>query len=375
MKKKYKLMQITHDLAIGGLQQVVVNICRVIDKERFDVSVLCLRELGEYVPELEKLGVKVSLLPKKEKGTDYLAFLKVAKILREENIDIIHTHNTQPFFDGTIAAKLAGVRCIIHTDHARKFPDKRRYMFAEWVMSLFAYRVVGVSDHTTENLRRYEKISKSKLVTIVNGIDENKYNIKIDKAKKRQEIGIKNGGYIIGLCVRLSEQKGITYLLDALPAIIKRYPDVTLVIAGEGDLENALKQKAGALNIAAHVAFIGTRLDIPELLKLFDLYVLPSLWEGLPMGIIEAMASGCPVVATDVGGVNMAIENNVNGMLVEPKDPDKLSAAIIKLLDDEKAKTDFINRSYEIFNSRFSARIMTKRYEDLYDAAIENKYN
>ena len=128
--KKIRLMQITHDLAIGGLQQVVVNLCRTINRDKFDVFVLCLRAMGEFVPEVEKSGIKVFFLPQK-KGTDYFSFLKVAKILRREKIDVIHTHNTQPFIDGTIGALFSGVKTIIHTDHARAFPDKKRYMFAD----------------------------------------------------------------------------------------------------------------------------------------------------------------------------------------------------------------------------------------------------
>ncbi|MDH5572202.1 MAG: glycosyltransferase, partial [Gammaproteobacteria bacterium] len=206
MVKKLKLMQITHDLAIGGLQQVIVNICRTIDRELFDVSVLCLRDLGEFVPYVEELGIKVIFLPQKENGaTDYLSFLKVAKILKDEKIDIIHTHNTNPFIDGTIGALLSGVKTIIHTDHARVFPDKKRYMFAEWLMSNFAYKIVGVSEHTTNNLNKYEKISRAKLVTIPNGIDGTVYDINIDIEQIKQELGIKNGGPVIGLGVRLTE--------------------------------------------------------------------------------------------------------------------------------------------------------------------------
>src|SRR5512139_4112376 len=143
--KKVRLMQITHDLAIGGLQQVIVNLCRTIDRERFDVSVLSLRHLGEFVPIVEKLGIEVVLLPQKQNSIDYLSFLKVAKILRAKKIDVIHTHNTQPLIDGTLGALLAGVKTIVHTDHSREFPDKRRYMFAEWLLSHFVYKMVGVS--------------------------------------------------------------------------------------------------------------------------------------------------------------------------------------------------------------------------------------
>ncbi len=364
--KKLRVMQITHDLALGGLQQVVVNLCRAIDREKFDVSVLCLRDFGQFVPEIEKLGIRVYCLEQKESGTDYFSFLKVAKILKREKIDIIHTHNTQPFVDGTIASLMSSIKTVVHTDHARDFPDKKRYMFAEWLMSKFVYKVVGVSEHTTQNLIEYEKISKGKVLTILNGVDESTYNIAIDKEKKRKELGINRDGLIIGLGVRLSEQKGVAYLIDAMPEVIKVYPDITLVVAGSGEIENELKRKVYDLGLTTNILFPGARTDIHELLKLFDLYILPSLWEGLPMTILEAMAAGCPIIATNVGGNGMAIENGFNGSLIEKENSKLLAYEILKLLKDKKLREMYVQNSIEIFRNKFSARIMARNYEKLY---------
>ena len=109
---RIRLMQITHDLAIGGLQRVVVNICRALDRDAFDVQVLCLRSLGPFAADVERLGIRVSLLPQTGR-TDYLSFLKVARVLRSERVEVIHTHNTQPFVDGTLGALMSGVRTIV----------------------------------------------------------------------------------------------------------------------------------------------------------------------------------------------------------------------------------------------------------------------
>lgn len=359
-------MQITHDLAIGGLQQVIVNICKTIDRDKFEVLVLCLRNMGEFVPDVDKLGIKVIHLPQKESGTDYFSFIKVANIIKEEKVEIIHTHNTQPFIDGTIGARLSGVKSIIHTDHARDFPDKKRYMFAEWVLSHFVYKVVGVSDHTSHNLNKYEKISTRKIATIANGIDESVYNIRINIEDKKRELGVKENGLVIGLGVRLSEQKGITYLLKAMPLIIEEFPDVTLVIAGIGECERSLKREVNELGIENNTIFIGARLDMQEVLKVFDLYVLPSLYEGLPMVLLEAMAAGCPIVATNVGGNSLAIKHGENGSLVESMNPAILADEVIFLLKDVKLRAQYVNKGYEIIRNKFSARIMTKQYEKLY---------
>jgi glycosyltransferase involved in cell wall biosynthesis len=363
---KVKLMQITHDLAIGGLQQVVVNICKTIDRKKFDVSVLCLRNLGEFVPEIEKMGIRVLYLPQKENGTDYFSFLKVAKILKKEKIEVIHTHNIQPFVDGTIGALLSGVKTIVHTDHSRFFPDKKRYMLAEWIMSNFAYKIIGVSDHTSQNLIKYEKISPKKIITIVNGIDGSKYDIKIDRDKKRKDLGLLQKGPIIGLVARLIKQKGITDLLKALPEVINKFPDVSLIITGEGPFEDELKRESCDLGINKNIFFIGSRLDIPELLKLFDLYVLPSVSEGLPMVLLEAMAAGCPIIATKVGGIPMAVKHGENGSLIEPKNPKVLSSEIIRLLLNKGLRERYSQRGIKIFREKFSAEMMTRKYEKLY---------
>lgn len=364
-------MQITHDLAIGGLQQVVVNICRTIDRKKFDMSVLCLRNLGEFVPEVQKLGIRVIHLPQK-KGTDYLSFFKVAKVLRQEKIEVVHTHNTQPFVDGTVAALMSGVNTIIHTDHGRIFPDKKRYMFAEWAASHFVYKVVGVSESTARNLIKYENIPPSKIMTIMNGIDESRYNISIDREQKKKELGIANNGPIIGVASRLSEEKGVNYLLEGMPAIIRTFPDITLVIAGKGHLEDNLKQTASELGLNRNVLFAGPRLDVPELLKLFDLYVLPSISEGLPMVLLEAMAASCSIVATDVGGVSTAITHGINGSLVRPRNPEALSLEIVRLLFDKGDRTRYAKNGLKVFRERFNAGIMTRKYEQLYVKRAEH---
>lgn len=367
MKKKTNVMLITHDLAIGGLQQVVVNICNRIDKNKFNVKVMCLRNLGEYTDEINRLGIQIYYLPHKKSISDYFKFLFVAKILRKEKIKVIHTHNTQPFLDGTLGAILSGVKTIIHTDHARNFPDKKKYMIAERILSKFAFKVVGVSEHTCKNLNKYEKISKGKIAVINNGILYEKYNIKINNKKKKEQLSIKTDGYIIGLCVRLSNQKGITYLLRAMPKIINMYPDILLLIAGDGKRRKNLEEESINLNIEKNVKFLGGRVDIPEILQLLTLYTLPSLWEGMPMALLEAMAAGVPIVTTNVGGIPKMIKHGFNGLIVDPQNHEKLGDAILKLLDDRKLREKFIENGKKTFLDNYDASIMTKKYEVLYN--------
>ncbi|MDD5722591.1 MAG: glycosyltransferase [Syntrophales bacterium] len=364
--KPIRVMQITHDLAIGGLQQVVVNICRNINRDRFSVSVLCLRAGGELVSELEEIGIPVLMLPQKRYGTDYFSFLKVASILRREKTEVIHTHNKQPFIDGTLGGIIARSRTIVHTDHGRIFPDKRRYAFAEWVMSHFVYRIASVSNKTREDLIRYEKIRRKKIITVPNGVDERLFETCTDPEAKKRELGISGRYPILGIGARLVKEKGIDYLLGAVSELRKHYPGILLIIAGTGPYEDTLKNGASELEITDHVAFVGARMDMPELLSVFDVYVLPSLSEGMPLALLEAMAAGCPIVATNVGGVPDIITDGYNGTLVEPRDSYALAKAILDIMRDDEQRERFRERSRFLYEQHYSATAMTKIYESLY---------
>ena len=160
LNKKLKIMQITQGLGIGGLPRVVTDICLNIDRSKFDIYVCCLRRLGDFAKELEVNGIKVYKIPfPLNNKPDYFSFLKLYNLLKGKQIDILHTHNTHPFMDGTVAGKMADIPVIIHTDHARQFPDKRRYMLAERILSHFVDKVVAVYKETKQKLIYYEKIS------------------------------------------------------------------------------------------------------------------------------------------------------------------------------------------------------------------------
>lgn len=363
-------MQITHDLRIGGLQRVILDLCKNISRDRFEVSVCCLRQKSEFAEEIEAQGIPVILLPQKKKGTDYLSFLKLYRILKSKRPDIIHLHNSQPLIDGTISALMAHKPKIVYTDHARDFPDKQRIMFIEGILSKFVNQIVGVSDHTAKNLMKYERMNPKKIVTIVNGIDEKKYRININKAKKKEELGITRFGPIIGLFGRLCSQKGIIYLLRAAPDIIKHYPNLLVLIVGEGPLRESLEIESEKLNIGGNVKFVGPRLDIPEILSILDVYVLSSLWEGLPLVLLEAMAAGIPIVTTRVGGIPSVIMNDDSGILVEPRRPDLLGQAIVNVLSDKKIAKRLAKNAYIRFRKDFTVEKMLRRYEDIYESLI-----
>jgi glycosyltransferase involved in cell wall biosynthesis len=368
LTRPIRVLQVVPDLGVGGLSRVVESICATLDKERFEVSVLSFHGGGEFADVLRTAGVPVFTLGSRDfrQRTSYASFIDVARLLRREGIDVLHTHNTQPFLDAVPGGVLARVRTMIHTDHARHFPDRWRYMFAERVLSRFVYRVVGVSEDTSRNLVRYEKISPRKIVTIPNGISGSVYDVPVDRDAKRRELGLAPNAKVLGFASRLEPQKGIPYLLEAMPEIVRRSPDVVLLIVGQGREQQQLERQVAALDLQASVRFLGVRFDMPQMLGLFDIMVLPSIWEGLPMIILEAMAAGCPVVATAVGGVPTAVRNGETGILIEPKVPGAIADAVVTLLEDPERRQRFGAAARRVFREEFTAEAMTRHYEKLY---------
>lgn len=362
--RRVRVMQVTQDLGVGGLERVISLLCRRLDPERFEPSVLCLRGGGPFADELVQEGIPVHILPWSRERLDYLAFRKVAAILRAERIDVIHTHNTGPFFHGALGAALAGVRTHVHTDHARPFPDRLRWMIAENLLSHLAWKVVGVSEHTTDNLARFERISRRKLVTIPNGIELQP--ARRGREEMRRLLGIPSDAPVIGTAGRVIEQKGLEFLVKAAAMLRPRYPDLRVLVVGDGPEREELEELSRAAGVSDRVHFLGIRMDIPDLLGTFDIYALPSRWEGLPMAVLEAMAAGLPVVASEVGGVPTAIRDGEEGLLVPAEDTAALARALERLLADTSLRRQMGEAARRRYASDFTLDAMTRRYEALY---------
>ncbi len=360
------MLQVSHDLGVGGLPRVVETLVRTIDPERFEVSALTLNFRGELADALEADGYHVTQLPSPPRRPDRLSFARAAKVMREGRYDVVHSHNTQPFFDAALGSMLAPRRVLIHTDHARDFPDKLRYMVAEHLFSWRAFRVVGVSQHTTDNLHRYERIPRWKLRTIPNGIDGRLFDRPIDRDALRRDMGAPPGATIALFASRLEDQKDVPTLLDAFARLAARLPTLHLAIAGQGSRAAELQARVDALGLAARIRFLGVRLDVPDLLRAADCFVLSSTWEGLPMVILEALGAGCPILATAVGGVPTAVRDGETGLLVAPRDPGAFAGALERLVGDAALRARLASAGQRLFAERFSAHAMARAYEALY---------
>jgi glycosyltransferase involved in cell wall biosynthesis len=182
----------------------------------------------------------------------------------------------------------------------------------------------------------------------------------------REEAGLGRFRTVFGLGARLEAQKGIAFLLEAMPAILARHPDTALALAGSGSLEDELKEKARALGVAEHVRFLGSYPQLLRFYPLLDFLVLPSLWEGLPLCILEAMSLALPIIATKVGGVGDALEDGKTARLVPPGDPAALAQAVNGFLDDPEGARALGRAGRRVFEERHDASVMVRAYLDLY---------
>lgn len=364
---KKNIMIVTGALSYGGLERVVLNLAKYVTKE-YNPYTICMHNKGEQAKELLELMLPVVALNEdKKRWTNYTSFLKIRKIIQEEKIAVVHTHNTGPFLSSALAMLFMKQKPVfIHTDHARKYPDKTRYMVGEKLASYLADKIIAVSQETKDNLIKYEHINPEKIEIINNGIDKNRYDIQVDKNYKLEQIGAKGFDHYIGLGVVLTDQKGIRYLIDAMPEILKAYPRTALLIAGDGPERKKLEDQVAIMELGDNVFFLGMRDDIPEILQLLDIFVLPSEWEGLPLVILEAMAAKRCILATDVGGLSIAIKSGENGVLVPAKKPEALSNEIKRMLSNRQYREDLALNAYKDFIEYFSADKMARSYEQYY---------
>jgi glycosyltransferase involved in cell wall biosynthesis len=336
-------MQVVLSLRVGGLERVVVDLVNHASDE-FRFVVCCLEEPGPWAGEIPPAKGKVVALNKKA-GVDWRLIWKIASLAREERIDVIHTHNSTAHFYGSVAARFTRAR-VLHTEHGKNVGEEARYQRLNYIAARFTDFTVVVSEKNAEIAVAHEGAVASKLKVIPNGI-------RIDRfAAPRHATGRR-----IGTVGRLVPEKNYPLLLRATATI----RDVDLVFVGDGPLREELQKQAGPC-----ASFLGQRADVSELLAGFDVFVLPSNTEGMSIALLEAMAAGCPIVVTAVGGNVELIRHMQTGLVVPPNDEAALRAAIERLLADPVLATRLGTAARAVAEEHHSVKAMTERYEELW---------
>lgn len=359
------VVHVVHSLETGGLENGVVNLVNTTDRDLRHV-IVCMTEEGVLRARLEP-AVEVVALGKRP-GQDLGAFVRLIALLRRLRPTIVHTRNWAAL-DAIPAARLAGVRVLVHGEHGREASDpdgrNRRRNRIRRLLAPLVNQFVAVSRDLERWLVEEVRLPARKVTTIVNGVDLSRFG-QGDRRVARARLGLPADATVVGTVGRLDPVKDHAGLLRAFAGLTAAHPDALLVIAGDGPCREELTRLTGALGLGERVRLLGDRRDVPGVLSALDLFVLPSIAEGMSNTILEAMASGLPVVATRVGGNPELVEEHVTGRLVPSRDPGALADAVAVYLDDPHVRAVQGKAARQRATERFGLERMCEGYVDLY---------
>jgi len=369
-----KILHIISKLPIGGVENQLLLVLKNYNREKFQPFVCSLSDKGEIGKEIEKIGIKVFALNKLKHTFDSSIIKDICNIIKIEKIQIVRTHQYHANFYGRIAAKKSKVPCIVASVHNVYTRDKKLHRrIINRFLARFTDKIIAVSEEVKRDILKYDKIPEDKVQVIYNGVDQNAFNESFDKEQVKKKLGINPDFPVIGTVGRLTEQKGHIYLLQAISKLKNKFPDIKVLIVGDGPLMEELKSYANSAGLSNNVIFTGFRRDIPALLAVMDIFVFPSLWEGLPNALIEAMAAGKAIIATKLPQIREVLDSDELGILVPPKDINAISESITFLLKNrEIAKNMGIlvrNKAFSCFNIKNTVKL----YEELFEKILIDK--
>lgn len=372
--KHYRILFISTGLDYGGAETQLVHISIKLKLRGWKVKIVSLKPPLAYMDKLEEADIPVSSLGVRWKIPDPRLILHLLRLIREWRPHIVHSYMVHANLLTRIVRPLAPIPVLICS--ARNVNEGGR-------LRELLYRITDpLCDLTTQvsrvGLDRYVRIGavpRHKIRYIPNGVDTERFKpVQKLRATKRKEL-LLNDDYFCWLAVgRFHPQKDYTCMLRSFAEVAKARPDVLLIIAGDGPLRPEMEKLASALGIAEQVRFLGVRQDVPELMNAADAYVMSSAWEGMPNVLLEASATGLPIVATNVGGNSEIVLDGKTGFLVPPKDPSALAQAMLRLMDlpkEERQKMGQAGREHVLVN--FSLERVVDMWESLYTELIAKK--
>jgi len=329
-------MNIAHlipSLGLGGAEKYVLSIFQRCNKEQFHHKIIYWNDrqdlLEDIAPDKDNI-IKLNI----DRIVSIETICRLAKVLKKSNIDILHTHLMDADLMGFFASQVLRIPQLI-TIHSYPFPTERRHCLRYKVMSLFKTDLLFVSNKVKDFVLSKTGISPHKTRVVHTGIDLQRFCIKQSQQSKedlRNSLSIDSRSKIVGNVSRLIDGKGHRHLLMAAVEILRNFPNTIFLIVGGGELRDELIELSNSLRISEHVRFIGSRMDIPELLDIMDIFMFPAYDEAFGISVLEAMAMGKPIIATNDAAVPELIAYREEGILIEPKDPKLISASVQDLL-------------------------------------------
>ena len=364
---------------MSGVQKAMTDLLLRLDKKKYDIKVICHKQ-GKLTELLKKHGITFIILPELRREIhlyyDLKALFKLFCIFKKYGFDIVHTHSSKPGILGRWAAKLAGVPGIVHTVQGFAFHEFSTwqsiffYKLIERITGLVTSKLIIVNNTDYKFALKNKLVKNSNIIKVYNGISCDEFNIKIDVKAKKRSLNIPNSYKVVGSVGRLWKQKAPQNFIKAIPIVLEKCPKTMFVLVGNGPLKDELKELTKKLKIQQSVMFMGWRKDINEILVVFDVFVQTSLWEGLSLSIMEAMACRRPVVASNIKGNNELIEHGKNGFLVNPNDSVELANGIINLLKDDSMANKFGVVGKHKVEKQYNIETNVEKIENIYKKTL-----
>ena len=376
MNTKITIAHVVYSFGAGGIENGIVNIINNINKEKYFHVICCLAQTGDFENRLLYNNYIVYSLNKK-KGNDISVPIKLIKIFKSHNVDIVHLRGWPTLIEGIIAAKIAHVPSIIYGFHGKSVNDvnsiKLSRKFSEKLALKFLDEIITLSDVMKDDYLEYTGVARNCVKVIHNGVDVDKFKrIPCDK-RIRNDFGFENEDIIIGSIGRLDPVKDFDTLLRSLKKIFLYKKNIKLLIVGNGPELDRLKKIAFELGIIERTIFAGHRDDIHSILNMIDIYAQTSIYEGFSNTILEAMSSSLPIVATNVGGNPFLVQDNNNGFLVGVGMDEQLYEKLSILIANPDLRERFGRLSRAIVLERFSINKMVDDYERSYSSIFKRK--
>jgi glycosyltransferase involved in cell wall biosynthesis len=370
---RIKVLKFLTNFNIGGTERQFVQMVQQMDLDRFDLHLGCFARRGGFLPLVESRGIPLTefSIRRLYSPVTFWRQLQFAHYLRWNRFQVVHTYGFYPNFFAVPAARLAGVPVIIASirDTGEVWEPKKRLL--QKAVCKLATCVLANADAVRNQLVR-DGYDERKLAVIRNGVDLPRLDRHEVSGPIRQEFGIPEDSPIITVLSRLNELKGIPYFLDALPAVLARFPNARFLIVGDGPARIDLEAYAQTKGFGRAAIFTGVRMDVPRILQETSISVLPSLSEGFSNVLIESMAAGVPVVATNVGGNPEIVDDGTTGFLVPPRDANALATAMIKLLSDPESATRMGSAGRDRIERRFSMGRAVHETQQLYTTLVQS---
>ncbi len=392
MINKITVMHIITRMDMGGSAQNTLLTCLGLDKSRYRVTLVTglsresrmteaeTEAVNRMMDEAVQNGVDITRVPALARSLnpiyDIQALWALWRIIRKGKPDIVHTHTSKAGILGRWAAWLARVPVIVHTPHGHVFYGhfaaffSKLFLITEKLTAPLTHKLIALTKGERDDYLALNLFASDSMEIIHSGVDIDAFaKVEADTGALRKELGIPEDALVVGSVGWLLPVKNPVGLLDALIPLLCERPELYLVFVGKGELEPVLREKAREKGGGDRVVFAGWRKDIPELMRLFDVFALPSLNEGMGRVVVEAMASGKPVVAADVGGIPDMVHHGKNGYLVDPQDTVSLKTAVAGLLDDSRLRESMGIEGRKTAD-RFGLSAMISRIEVLYESVL-----